>query len=109
MNLSDNNTQQTSDSNGGNNNLQVSSPSNSTSKVKVYVRCRPPSLSEARSKCALKLATDKITIGDKLYYFDETFDDETNQESIYHTCAEELINGCFEGYNATIFAYGQTG
>ena len=108
MSANENNAQQhASVVSGGN--PPLPSPSNSSSKVKVYVRCRPPSLSEARSKPVVKLSTDKITIGDKLFYFDETFDDETSQESVYHTCAEELINRCFEGYNATIFAYGQTG
>ncbi|CDQ86198.1 unnamed protein product [Oncorhynchus mykiss] len=29
------------------------------------------------------------------------------QDSIYASCTEKLIEGCFEGYNATIFAYGQ--
>ncbi|MBN3298410.1 KI21A protein, partial [Amia calva] len=34
---------------------------------------------------------------------------DTQQDVIYSNCTEKLIEGCFEGYNATIFAYGQTG
>ncbi|XDV25320.1 hypothetical protein PO909_029252, partial [Leuciscus waleckii] len=46
---------------------------------------------------------------DKAFTFDYVFDMDSQQESIYSNCTEKLIEGCFEGYNATIFAYGQTG
>uniref|UniRef100_A0A8C9XWJ3 Kinesin family member 21A n=1 Tax=Sander lucioperca TaxID=283035 RepID=A0A8C9XWJ3_SANLU len=46
---------------------------------------------------------------DKAFTYDHVFDMDTQQESIYTHCTESLIEGCFEGYNATIFAYGQTG
>lgn len=35
------------------------------------------------------------------------FDIDSQQEQIYTQCIEKLIEGCFEGYNATVFAYGQ--
>ena len=81
----------------------------SQSKVRAFVRCRPPTLSEARSKPVVKLESDKISIGDKVFYFDESFDDEISQELVYQKCAKDLVSGCFDGYNSTIFAYGQTG
>uniref|UniRef100_A0A8C6YI05 Kinesin family member 21A n=1 Tax=Naja naja TaxID=35670 RepID=A0A8C6YI05_NAJNA len=46
---------------------------------------------------------------DKAFTFDYVFDIESQQEDIYLQCIEKLIEGCFEGYNATVFAYGQTG
>ncbi|KAK7896321.1 hypothetical protein WMY93_021646 [Mugilogobius chulae] len=46
---------------------------------------------------------------DKAFTYDHVFDMDTQQDSIYTNCTERLIEGCFEGYNATIFAYGQTG
>ncbi|XP_030646391.1 kinesin-like protein KIF21A, partial [Chanos chanos] len=46
---------------------------------------------------------------DKAFTFDYVFDMETQQDNIYSNCTEKLIEGCFEGYNATVFAYGQTG
>ncbi|KAF5902586.1 kinesin-like protein KIF21A isoform X3 [Clarias magur] len=46
---------------------------------------------------------------DKAFTFDHVFDMDTEQDTIYSNCTEKLIEGCFEGYNATIFAYGQTG
>uniref|UniRef100_A0A674ANX3 Kinesin family member 21A n=1 Tax=Salmo trutta TaxID=8032 RepID=A0A674ANX3_SALTR len=46
---------------------------------------------------------------DKAFTYDYVFDMDSCQDSIYADCTEKLIEGCFEGYNATIFAYGQTG
>uniref|UniRef100_A0A671UC66 Kinesin family member 21A n=1 Tax=Sparus aurata TaxID=8175 RepID=A0A671UC66_SPAAU len=46
---------------------------------------------------------------DKAFTYDYMFDMDSQQDAIYTTCTEKLIEGCFEGYNATIFAYGQTG
>lgn len=44
---------------------------------------------------------------DKAFTYDYIFDMDSQQDAIYTTCTEKLIEGCFEGYNATIFAYGQ--
>uniref|UniRef100_A0A670JHD7 Kinesin family member 21B n=1 Tax=Podarcis muralis TaxID=64176 RepID=A0A670JHD7_PODMU len=46
---------------------------------------------------------------DKAFTYDFVFDLDTWQEQIYTTCVSKLIEGCFEGYNATVLAYGQTG
>lgn len=44
---------------------------------------------------------------DKAFTYDFVFDLDTWQEQIYATCVSKLIEGCFEGYNATVLAYGQ--
>uniref|UniRef100_A0A674PD71 Kinesin family member 21B n=1 Tax=Takifugu rubripes TaxID=31033 RepID=A0A674PD71_TAKRU len=46
---------------------------------------------------------------DKAFTYDFVFDVDSEQQSIYQACVYKLIEGCFEGYNATVFAYGQTG
>uniref|UniRef100_A0A3P9N2R5 Kinesin-like protein KIF21B n=1 Tax=Poecilia reticulata TaxID=8081 RepID=A0A3P9N2R5_POERE len=46
---------------------------------------------------------------DKAFTYDFVFDIDSEQQRIYQTCVYKLIEGCFEGYNATVFAYGQTG
>lgn len=52
----------------------------------------------------------QVVLGkDKAFTYDHVFDMDTQQETIYNHCTEKLIEGCFEGYNATIFAYGQVG
>uniref|UniRef100_A0A8D3EE69 Kinesin family member 21B n=1 Tax=Scophthalmus maximus TaxID=52904 RepID=A0A8D3EE69_SCOMX len=46
---------------------------------------------------------------DKAFTYDYVFDFDSEQQHIYQACVYKLIDGCFEGYNATVFAYGQTG
>uniref|UniRef100_A0AAR2LPC2 Kinesin-like protein KIF21B n=1 Tax=Pygocentrus nattereri TaxID=42514 RepID=A0AAR2LPC2_PYGNA len=46
---------------------------------------------------------------DKAFTYDFVFDIDVQQQQIYSACVHKLIEGCFEGYNATVFAYGQTG
>uniref|UniRef100_A0A3B4XGL2 Kinesin-like protein KIF21B n=1 Tax=Seriola lalandi dorsalis TaxID=1841481 RepID=A0A3B4XGL2_SERLL len=46
---------------------------------------------------------------DKAFTYDFVFDVDSEQHRIYQGCVYKLIEGCFEGYNATVFAYGQTG
>ena len=43
------------------------------------------------------------------FTFDEVFDLDTNQEEIFNISAKPAVNSVLEGYNSTIFAYGQTG
>lgn len=33
----------------------------------------------------------------------------SGQVHIYNTCVRHLIEGCLQGYNATVLAYGQVG
>lgn len=37
------------------------------------------------------------------------FKDNSPQSQVYDSCVRDLVMGCFEGYNAAILAYGQTG
>ena len=43
------------------------------------------------------------------FTFDEVFDIDSNQEEVYKVSAKPAVNSVLEGYNSTIFAYGQTG
>ena len=45
----------------------------------------------------------------KTFQFDYVYPPNTSQRSIYDEIAYPLIESIFEGYNGTIFAYGQTG
>jgi kinesin family protein 18/19 len=40
------------------------------------------------------------------FVFDKVFDDTSTQNEVYEACAKEIALGCFDGYNATILAYG---
>lgn len=45
----------------------------------------------------------------KGYQFDQVFGPEAEQSVIYQDVVVPLLNEVFDGYNCTIFAYGQTG
>ena len=43
------------------------------------------------------------------FQFDAFFDEKTTQETVYEKVARPIIDGVLDGYNGTLFAYGQTG
>ena len=45
----------------------------------------------------------------KSFQFDAFFDEHTSQETVYEEVARPIIDGVLDGYNGTLFAYGQTG
>jgi len=47
-------------------------------------------------------------VGPLKFNFDRVFDMSTMQEEIYNVAALPIIESVFEGFNGTIFAYGQT-
>ncbi|KAK7241302.1 microtubule motor protein [Aureococcus anophagefferens] len=46
---------------------------------------------------------------EKKYAFDYVFDEEDRQLAVYNRTTKFLIQGVLDGFNATVFAYGQTG
>uniref|UniRef100_A0A8C9HEJ6 Kinesin family member 21A n=1 Tax=Piliocolobus tephrosceles TaxID=591936 RepID=A0A8C9HEJ6_9PRIM len=82
------------------------------SSVRVAVRIRPQLAKEKIEGCHICTSVTpgepQVFLGkDKAFTFDYVFDIDSQQEQIYIQCIEKLIEGCFEGYNATVFAYGQ--
>ena len=45
----------------------------------------------------------------KTFTFDSVFSEKCEQKTIYDVCASPVVQSVLEGYNGTIFAYGQTG
>jgi hypothetical protein len=43
------------------------------------------------------------------FVFDYVYDPNSSQEKVYETTARTIVDSALQGYNATIFAYGQTG
>lgn len=43
------------------------------------------------------------------FTFDRVYDQHCNQRKVYETTAKAVVESSLQGYNATIFAYGQTG
>ena len=43
------------------------------------------------------------------YTYDYVFGPGAAQEDVFDACLPALVDGTFDGFNATVFAYGQTG
>uniref|UniRef100_A0A8C3VAM2 Kinesin-like protein n=1 Tax=Catharus ustulatus TaxID=91951 RepID=A0A8C3VAM2_CATUS len=93
----------------------------SCDNVKVVVRCRP--LNDREKATGYKMAvnvdemrgtitvhkTDSSNEPPKTFTFDTVFGPESKQLDVYNLTARPIIDSVLEGYNGTIFAYGQTG
>ena len=90
--------------------------------VKVAVRCRPISRDERKDerRCIVKVNSNRGEIsilnakGDsseapKLFTFDCTYGEDSTQEQVYSDTGYPIVESVIQGYNGTIFAYGQTG
>ncbi|XP_038245473.1 kinesin-1 heavy chain isoform X4 [Dermochelys coriacea] len=79
--------------------------------IKVMCRFRPLNDSEVTrgDKYIAKFqGEDTVIIASKPYVFDHVFQSSTSQEQVYNDCAKKIVKDVLEGYNGTIFAYGQT-
>ncbi|XP_040084943.1 kinesin heavy chain [Oryx dammah] len=80
--------------------------------IKVMCRFRP--LNEAEILRGDKFipkfkGEETVVIGQgKPYVFDRVLPPSTTQEQVYNACAKQIVKDVLEGYNGTIFAYGQT-
>ena len=88
--------------------------------VKVVMRCRPltPKEMEEQRECIVNVDMDIGSIqvynpGNikelKSFTFDHTYDWRATQQLIFEQTALPILESIMEGYNGTIFAYGQTG
>ncbi|XP_025208957.1 osmotic avoidance abnormal protein 3 isoform X2 [Melanaphis sacchari] len=89
--------------------------------VKVIARCRPMNARERalNSKNVVFIDSEKCTCSivnptdgsapPKTFTFDGVYGPDSNTEQIYNDIAYPFVEGILEGYNCTVFAYGQTG
>ncbi|XP_061419405.1 kinesin-1 heavy chain-like isoform X2 [Lethenteron reissneri] len=87
--------------------------SSSECNIKVMCRFRPRSTAEKTDTAAASPARlcgdgDTVLFGGKPFVFDRVFSSEAMQEQVYNACARAIVKDVLEGYNGTIFAYGQT-
>uniref|UniRef100_A0A7N8YA58 Kinesin-like protein n=1 Tax=Mastacembelus armatus TaxID=205130 RepID=A0A7N8YA58_9TELE len=79
--------------------------------IKVMCRFRPLNSSEVArgDKYIPKFqGEDCVQIAGKPYHFDRVFQSSTTQVQFYNAVAQRIVRDVLEGYNGTIFAYGQT-
>lgn len=90
-----------------------------TETVKVAIRVRPMNSLEKKNNTVNCVEVDKCnnqisvinqeTKEEKTFQFDYVYPPGTTQRQVYDETAYPLVESVFEGYNGTIFAYGQTG
>ncbi|KAL7301089.1 hypothetical protein TKK_0006357 [Trichogramma kaykai] len=94
-----------------------------TQCVQVVVRCRPMEEKEIAknyvnvvdifpSRGAVEIRNpreeaDKDNV--KVFSFDSVYDGKSSQQEIYEETVRPLVSSVLDGFNGTIFAYGQTG
>eukprot|EP00605_Chrysophyceae_sp_TOSAG23-4_P001917 GSChrysophyteH1.ASY1.ANO1.2115.1 assembled CDS len=92
------------------------------SNFKVVVRVRPPLPRELSGEVpfqniiaidgreqAITITTNSGAYASHSYVFDHVYDPSSSQKKVYETTARGIVDSALQGYNATIFAYGQTG
>ncbi|ODV75944.1 Kip1p [Cyberlindnera jadinii NRRL Y-1542] len=105
--------QKTASSNQKSSNLASDQESN----ISVYVRCRSLNERELDENAGKVISTNghmkkEVIVKsarEKTYTFDRVFGPESDQEMIYDGVAKPLLQEMLQGYNCTVFAYGQTG
>ncbi|KAI5057401.1 hypothetical protein GOP47_0027416 [Adiantum capillus-veneris] len=89
--------------------------------VQVLLRCRPFNDEELRSNAPQvvtchdlqrEVAVSQNIAGkqlDRVFTFDKVFGTQSQQKDLYDQAIVPIVNEVLEGFNCTIFAYGQTG
>ena len=88
--------------------------------VKVILRCRPLNSKEKgdgrkkivgmdKGRGTVSVKNPQITNETKDFTFDAVFDETCRQVEVYTESCAPVVEQVLEGYNGTVFAYGQTG
>ena len=88
----------------------------------MVVRCRPISdkeldndhkeivnVNETTGAIDVRLSRNSSDDANKTFTFDHVFGPNSKQVDVYNLVARPIVDAVLEGYNGTIFAYGQTG
>uniref|UniRef100_A0A2C9M5X8 Kinesin motor domain-containing protein n=1 Tax=Biomphalaria glabrata TaxID=6526 RepID=A0A2C9M5X8_BIOGL len=79
-------------------------------KISVFARIRPMLTREkVENRPTFVKSTEKtITCDGEIFNFDQVFDQTATNQTIYDHVAKNVVLSAMEGYNATLFMYGQT-
>ncbi|KAJ8754766.1 hypothetical protein K2173_012155 [Erythroxylum novogranatense] len=89
--------------------------------VQVLLRCRPFSDEELRNNAPQVVTCNEyqreVSVSqsiagkhiDRVFTFDKVFGPSAQQRDLYEQAVVPIVNEVLEGFNCTIFAYGQTG
>lgn len=91
----------------------------SEENIKCYLRCKPLTQSEEElgANCIsisedhkmVKIDCSSVTKPEKKFALDQIFPDNSTQSEIFSSICIPMLDSFLQGYNCTIFAYGQTG
>ncbi|KAJ3305617.1 Kinesin-like protein kif3b [Kappamyces sp. JEL0829] len=92
----------------------------SAENVLVVGRCRPFNEKEKQAghtnitqidtkNGSIKLQNPKNPSDAKMFSFDAMFDETCTQMQVYNATAKGIVDAALNGYNGTVFVYGQTG
>ena len=102
-------------------NSTISSKESKGTNVQVAVRCRPVNAEERKSgqpsvvTCDMEGKNVKIAYGPagkklmKNFTFDKVFGMYSRQQEVFDSMVRPIVDEVLDGFNCTIFAYGQTG
>ncbi|EEA06306.1 kinesin motor domain-containing protein [Cryptosporidium muris RN66] len=84
-----------------------------SSSFRIAIRFRPPNLSEIDDVNYSNIwhLTNKSVVDlikGNQYTFDHIYDESATNTLIFEELARDVVGSCLDGFNATIFAYGQT-
>jgi hypothetical protein len=81
--------------------------------IKVVLRIRPRAERELEQWGNIKVEGNNICLATRLenkpFTFDYIAKEESSQSEIFEKCGKEICESTLQGYNGTIFVYGQTG
>ncbi|KQK22297.1 kinesin-like protein KIN-5B isoform X1 [Brachypodium distachyon] len=88
--------------------------------VQVVLRCRPLSKEEQKANIQSAVSCNdtkrEVTVlnslfkqADKTFTFDKVFGPKSQQRVIYDQAVAPIVDDVLDGYNCTVFAFGQTG
>ncbi|KHG11578.1 kinesin-related protein [Gossypium arboreum] len=89
--------------------------------VQVLLRCRPLSEDEQKMNVSRVISCNElkreVTVlqnvankqVDRVFTFDKVFGPKAQQRTIYDQAIAPIVNEVLDGFNCTVFAYGQTG
>ncbi|KAH7822855.1 kinesin 3 [Monocercomonoides exilis] len=86
--------------------------------VVVAVRVRPLNSKEKKEKCteiqningkSITIVNPKNTKESKTFTYDYVYGTSTTQDQVFNDLGTLYLENCWNGYNCTLFAYGQTG
>jgi len=88
---------------------KFSTPTNNTdTKLVVAVRVRPMLSTEQDNVIDID-GSQVVVAAEKVFNFDEIFGPAVSQEELYERLIFSNVEKVLEGFNATVFSYGQTG